>query len=233
MVTADAFRSALIQIFKDSQQNGLSFVEVRSGDLHKNLGGYPGPNHRMPICCSVMRSVLDSEDIIVTSPLKGNGANLVIRYHVPRNKNIVKAQIQEPKKALAPQENWFTVKFLGLSSRYSGLSELNNLDKLMSLDPQSAIVKIRRVAEKITQRICKKQNVPFENKSFNDLCFLISEKQILSKKGMNYLHSIRKMGNVFAHPTDTIDEKLSEADVMIIVQALFAIVEECLDEDLI
>jgi hypothetical protein len=85
MVTAEDFRSALIQIFKDSQQKGITFIDVRSGDLHKRLGDYPGTNHRMPICCSVMREFCDTEDITVTSPPKGDGANLVIRYYIPRN----------------------------------------------------------------------------------------------------------------------------------------------------
>jgi hypothetical protein len=87
MVTAEDFRNALIRIFKESQQEGVKFIEIRSGDLHKRVGDYPGRNHRMPVCCSVMRSFLDSEDKIITTPPKGNGANVVIRYHIPRRKN--------------------------------------------------------------------------------------------------------------------------------------------------
>ncbi|MGA2917930.1 MAG: hypothetical protein ABSE13_05250 [Methanoregula sp.] len=84
---ADTFRSALIQIFKDSQQKGITSIDVRAGGLHEKVGGYPGPNYRMPICFFVMRSFLDSQDKIVTVRPKGYGANLVIRYHIPRNKN--------------------------------------------------------------------------------------------------------------------------------------------------
>ena len=101
------------------------------------------------------------------------------------------------------------------------------------MDPQSAVIKIRIVAEKISQRICEKQNLSSKNVKFDDLCFIISDHQILSKTAMNYFHSIRKMGNVFAHPLDSNDEKITEADVMILTQALFAIVEECLDKKMI
>lgn len=233
MVTADAFRNALTEILIQSQEQGLSNIEVRSGNLHKELGGYPGPNARMPVCCSVMRSIMDSEDTIITSPLKGNGANLVIRYHLPRDKIIVKKKIQGQKSQQSSPRHWFETKLHDLSSRYSDLSELNNLDKLMSVDPQSAVIKIRRVAEKLSHRICKKHNIPFENSSFNEICNRISDNQILSKKSINYLHSIRKMGNVFAHPSDRLNEKLSEQDIVILAQALCAIVEECLDENLI
>jgi len=37
--------------FADAKRNGLDKVEIRSGDLHRSVGGYPGTNHRMPICC--------------------------------------------------------------------------------------------------------------------------------------------------------------------------------------
>ena len=84
MVNTENFRIALIEILEKSQKQGLSFVDIRSGDLHRSLGDYPGPNHRMPLCCSVMRNFMDQKDMIIASPPRGNGATLVIRYHLPR-----------------------------------------------------------------------------------------------------------------------------------------------------
>jgi len=136
----------------------------------------------------------------------------------------------EKIKIIIPQEDWFTTKLQKLLLRYPDLSELKNLEELMSIDPQSAIVKIRIAAEEICRRIRKKQNLTFENKSFNDLCFLIADNKLLSKKAINYLHNIRKMGAACAHPND---DKLIKTDVVIMVLSLFAIVEECIDEDLI
>jgi 5-methylcytosine-specific restriction protein A len=85
MVTAEDFRNALIQIFQESQQKRVAFIDVRSGDLHESVGEYPGPHHQLDVCCTVMWSFLDSEDKIITSSPLGDGANLVIRYHIPRN----------------------------------------------------------------------------------------------------------------------------------------------------
>ena len=81
MPNADDFRSELYRIFSSSRGG---YVDVTSGDLHRRVGGYPGPSHRMPICCSVMRQSMLGGDVIVAEPPKGNGATLTIRYRLPR-----------------------------------------------------------------------------------------------------------------------------------------------------
>ena len=63
---------------------GASSVDIAAGDLHKSLGGYPGPNHRMPNCCQVMRKLMQQDDMILCAPPKGAGASLKIRYMIPR-----------------------------------------------------------------------------------------------------------------------------------------------------
>jgi len=81
MPSADDFRSALYSIFSSSQGG---YVDVTSGDLHRRVGGYPGTNHAMPNCCSIMRQAMQRGDVIVAEPPKGNGATLTIRYRLPR-----------------------------------------------------------------------------------------------------------------------------------------------------
>lgn len=56
-------------------------IELVSGDIHRELGGYPGPDHRMPSCCNAMKELMNSDDEILYSPKKGNGATLKIRYY--------------------------------------------------------------------------------------------------------------------------------------------------------
>ena len=68
----------------DAQQQGKNFVDIKSGDLHRVVGGYPGYNHRMPICCNVMKKNMRYLDQILDEPPKGFGASLVIRYKLPR-----------------------------------------------------------------------------------------------------------------------------------------------------
>lgn len=63
---------------------GESSVDIAAGPLHNSLGGYPGPNHRMPNCCQVMRRLMQDGDNILCAPPKGAGASLKIRYKIPR-----------------------------------------------------------------------------------------------------------------------------------------------------
>jgi len=82
--TADDFRAELAKIFEEAESKGYSHVDVMSGDLHRRVGGYPGPDHRMPVCCSVMRRAMKPGDQILEEPPRGAGARLRIRYHLPR-----------------------------------------------------------------------------------------------------------------------------------------------------
>ena len=66
-----------IQHAKQQQKHS---VVIRSGDLHREVGGYPGVNHRMPLCCSVMRAAMREGDTVESSPKSGQGASLLIRY---------------------------------------------------------------------------------------------------------------------------------------------------------
>lgn len=40
----------------------MKAVEIISGNLHRQLGGYPGKSHRMASCCQAMYMMLDSTD---------------------------------------------------------------------------------------------------------------------------------------------------------------------------
>nr|NIN01199.1 hypothetical protein [candidate division Zixibacteria bacterium] len=48
--TTEDFQSELDKVFATAQEEGKPFVEVKSGDLHRSVGGYPGPNHRITLC---------------------------------------------------------------------------------------------------------------------------------------------------------------------------------------
>ncbi|RLI39941.1 HNH endonuclease [Candidatus Bathyarchaeota archaeon] len=84
MPTRADFQRVLNSIFNQAESKGLKFVDVTAGDLHRKVGGYPGPNHRMPLCCSVMKQNMQEGDIILYQPPSGQGASLRIRYKLPR-----------------------------------------------------------------------------------------------------------------------------------------------------
>jgi hypothetical protein len=82
--TTEDFSNALGEILTKAEELGLVAVEVKSGNLHRTVGGYPGNDHRMPACCDAMRKEMTYKDRIVAEPSKGKGASLVIRYDLPR-----------------------------------------------------------------------------------------------------------------------------------------------------
>ena len=86
MPTTAEFREALLARFRAATSAGEESVEVRAGDLHRQLGGYPGPSHQMPSCCAVMHDELRVGDQIVAQPTSGKGASLVVRYLLPRGR---------------------------------------------------------------------------------------------------------------------------------------------------
>lgn len=82
--SSDDFRDALRELLAKAESLGFVAVEVNSGNLHRKVGGYPGNDHRMPICCEVMYNVMTPSDEIVSQPESGKGASVVVRYKLPR-----------------------------------------------------------------------------------------------------------------------------------------------------
>jgi len=80
------FQAELNNVFASAQKEAKPFIDVRSGDLHGSVGGYPGRNHRMPLCCGVMKRNMKPGDEIVQQPPSGQGATLIIRFRLPRGR---------------------------------------------------------------------------------------------------------------------------------------------------
>jgi len=78
------FQRELEKIFEMGEEKAESYVEIISGNLHRKVGGYPGRDHRMPICCQVMKRNMRKDDQILEQPSSGKGATLRIRYKLPR-----------------------------------------------------------------------------------------------------------------------------------------------------
>lgn len=83
-LTTETFRVALKELLRKATHEGAEVLQVRAGDLHEIVGRYPGADHRMPMCCAAMRSLMHAGDRVVRQPPKGNGANLTIEYRLTR-----------------------------------------------------------------------------------------------------------------------------------------------------
>src|SRR5438445_3935414 len=79
--THEEFEMELRRVIYEAVQQGMKTVEISAGELHRRVGDYPGTNHRMPVCCQVMRSeLIPNYDMILEEPPSGQGASLTIRY---------------------------------------------------------------------------------------------------------------------------------------------------------
>ena len=83
-MNAETFRKALAELLATATNKGDRSLTVTSGVLHSKVGGYPGPNHRMPMCCDAMYGAIKEGDQVIERPPKGKGATLKIRYLLPR-----------------------------------------------------------------------------------------------------------------------------------------------------
>ena len=76
------FQKCLDSLLETAKNDNLLFMDVKAADLHRLVGGYPNNgNHRMPICCSVMRDAMKKSDEELPNSLMKDGATLKIRYH--------------------------------------------------------------------------------------------------------------------------------------------------------
>jgi hypothetical protein len=82
MPTEQDFRTEVRGLMWEAQTASASFVDINSGQVHRAVGGYPGPNHRMPVCLQVMKADIRAGDKVL--PPNGQGATLTIRYKLPR-----------------------------------------------------------------------------------------------------------------------------------------------------
>lgn len=88
---AKAFRETLAKLLASANEMGFLAVDVNAGNLHRQVGGYPGPDHRMPQCCKVMRQAMSLTDEVVDEPPSGQGARLTIRYRLPHSERDTEA----------------------------------------------------------------------------------------------------------------------------------------------
>lgn len=208
----DDFRLAVNRKLNESEKSGADYIDIRSGDLHRELRDYPGPNHRMPVCCDAMYSIMSIDDVILQAPKKGRGANLVIRYTLPRpSEKAIGKKLQE----ISPDGLSEDIVFQELErlNNYSNTIDAEKLNQLIRINPNTAILKIRTIAEKCAKNICEKNGHSCTGLSFHETCSQLNDYSILDDRYLGYLNMIRIFGNIAAHD-DTVS--FTKKDALII-----------------
>ena len=79
-LTADDFADELSRILDEAEREGRKHIDVNAGEIHKGLGGYPGTDHRVPVCCNVMKAAMvpNLGDKVLHEPPSGRGTSLTI-----------------------------------------------------------------------------------------------------------------------------------------------------------
>ena len=65
------------------------------------------------------------------------------------------------------------------------------------------------------------------------MCKLIARENLLSKKGVGYLNTVRILGNLAAHAEEDVEIEFKEEDSLIVGQAIIEILTEVLNKNLI
>lgn len=227
-LTIDDFRRELGEHFIQAEASGMTEITIRAGDLHKALGGYSGQNHQMPVCCSAMYQAMDIGDEIVKAPPKGRGANLYIRYRLPRPGAV---EVQENLRRVLPRspEPQIFADLEHLMLRHPEFATLDQISDLTRTTPATAVGVCRTITEHITREVCARQDIQTKKMNLDEMCGMLKAYEILDPRVLTYLNTLRIMGNKAVHA----EAEFLEQDRIIICSILHEYLLAVLEKDLI
>jgi hypothetical protein len=80
--------------------------------------------------------------------------------------------------------------------------------------PHLALMAARREAEQLVRVLCQRSGLPVTGKRFLDLCHDVESRRLLTPRSLVYLHSIRRLGNLAAHPETGSEFTGDDADLI-------------------
>lgn len=83
MPSVDRFRIELRAQLEEAMKRGAQTIVVNAAELHRAVGGYPGPNQMLHSCCETMKTEMVAGDEIVGDQKNYQAAALTIRYRLP------------------------------------------------------------------------------------------------------------------------------------------------------
>lgn len=127
----------------------------------------------------------------------------------------------------APQDTKDFSRFLAVAKAVGSIVDLENIQKLASVDVEAALSKMRKAGEKLAIHILRKRRPKSIATTFSDCIREIQNAGLLSSRAVGYLHTIRVIGNLASHPHDS---HLTDTDVRVGAYALAAVIEEVVDK---
>jgi hypothetical protein len=89
--------------------------------------------------------------------------------------------------------------------------------------PLHSLLIARRDAERLARSVCARAGLDIAGKRFIDVCVAIEQAHLMSPKELVYLHALRRLGNMAAHPEIGVD--FSDSDREIALRLLHNLVD--------
>lgn len=108
----------------------------------------------------------------------------------------------------------------------AGFTKLAVLPQLAEIDPEAAILKLRKLTERLCLIVLGQTTTEWQ---LSKLIDLVKKQNVLSKKVGTYLDNLRVLGNMAAHvPHDLFEEEFHMADVQLAATSLALVIAEAL-----
>ena len=105
---------------------------------------------------------------------------------------------------------------------------------LLNTDPETLIIKIRKIAESFVKRITEnKLEVNTSNLTFASSIFELHKHKIIDNKMNGFINTVRIIGNMAAHSNLEYNTIFNEKDAFSVANAFISFVSDCIDKKLI
>lgn len=170
--------------------------------------------------------VIDPIDAVNIKFQSGESANIVVESFSVS----VGGSIEDITVKKAPQDSPEYLLLKETTKNVSIFRSFENVAELARLDPAACLNKLRKTAEKIAHIVLNKVCINTQTMNFNECIRAVQESNQLSSKAIGYFHTIRVIGNIASHASDT---EMTEMDVRIVSYAMASLIEELLEKKML
>ncbi|RJR08372.1 DUF4145 domain-containing protein [Candidatus Parcubacteria bacterium] len=106
--------------------------------------------------------------------------------------------------------------------------------RLLEIDPDSVVAKVRRIGENISKIIARKKIRGFDSSwRFALITKELHDKSIISSKAKGYIDTIRIFGNMASHTDEIKTVSFSHEDALVVLHALLLFLKEATEVNLL